>query len=205
MADNDDTLFEDLLEDEQEGSEDVSEKKSDEDTSEETKGWEKRYKDLQSEYTKDREELLRLKKAFVGEDVTPTDVDYFDDKELEDALKKNPASVLPILKQMRDETLQVLEAQRREIDKSIAQSDPDQAHLYERVEKLREDEDYASFTDEQLLTLARKSETEGSAPSIKKAYNPGGSRKGRAPKKEANPENSALWKAIYGTKLDEVV
>ena len=206
MAEDADTLLEDLFADtEAEESENAEDSGSDEDTQEDkAEGWEKRYKDLQSTYTKDREELLRLKKAFVGEEDSSGPADYFDDKELEAKVKEDPSSVLQIMRQMRDETVDVLRAQRKEIEREIAKTDPEQAALLEVVEELKLDEDYASFTDDQLLVIAQKVAVENAAPKIKKAYNPSGTRKGGGKKKEQDVTKTALWRAIYKDTLDEV-
>lgn len=107
-----------------------------------------------------------------------TQKDVLDDEKLASELRDDPSKVLEILKRERSSLQQqvasVLEARDNYWRGELMKVDPEVVAMRNQIAKLREDPDFADFSDAQLAKLAKKNVTN----SPKKEYRgaPGGRR-----------------------------
>ena len=208
MSEEEDTLsalFEEI-EVEDEDLETEEETVEGDDTSEPEKdNWEKRYKDEQKFLQESREELKEVRKELksLREKGDEPETDYFDDEALADSMRDDPAEALKLFKQLRDDVVLTLRERDKALLSEIKSQTPEARELQPVVEQLKEDDDYAAFSDEQLLVIAKKmTADDDSSPTIKRAYRPSASKR-PVQKKSKDITKTPMWQLVYGDDFAE--
>jgi len=179
-------------------------------------GVKKALKDTQASYTRSRQELadtrreieeLRRQLATVqatSEKREPTP-DWIDELKPED-LAADPENQKQALKRLRDEMAGVLQYVVQQTDAKLKSQHPEVIALAEQIAELKKDRDYAGFSDDQLMVIAKKTKVE-KPKEDEDALDADGSpmltHRGGSVRRSVDIKKSALFRKIYGNQFDK--
>lgn len=174
--------------------------------------WEKRYKDIQSAFTKsqqnNREMELRLARLEgrneTVADKKPTIWDKLNSPDLREEMLSDPGVAVDLLKEMASETANVLSARdaywQDRLDRMQFDTSPDKG----QIEQLREIE---AFRDLPVSALREIAKLKGSEQAERRTP-PGSLDGGRRPKPsggKGDVRSDPMYQRIYGKREDEVI
>jgi hypothetical protein len=177
-----------------------------------------RYKDLQGAYTRSQQELKELRSSLdqlrgevvatnrntkLAADEQPTR-SWIDDEKIADEVRNDPASVVKLIKTLREEFAQILQMRDAHYEEKMTNFDPAIVSVRETINELKKDPDYKGFNDRQLSVIAKKmksSESDGDSAAARRAPPKGAPGGGRSTGQRSQPADftkDPLWKKIYG-------
>jgi predicted nucleic acid-binding Zn-ribbon protein len=179
-------------------------------------GVKKALKDTQASYTRSRQELadtrreieeLRRQLATVqatSEKREPTP-DWIDELKPED-LAADPENQKQALKRLRDEMAGVLQYVVQQTDAKLKSQHPEMIALAEQIAELKKDRDYAGFSDDQLMVIAKKTKVEKpkeDEDTLDADGSPMLTHRGGSVRRSVDIKKSALFRKIYGDQFNK--
>jgi hypothetical protein len=168
----------------------------------------KRLKDTQAAYTRSQMELAELRGRLSALEAPVTkreDVkDWIDDYQVDD-LEFGPKDTKEMLKRLRSEVAQAIEARDQFFLNKVENANPEVHELRDEIDRLRQDPDLAKFDDKVLVVLAKKNKAsrERREASERGPSAPGGRRTGTQGKAEDIRDNP-LFRKIYENRFPDL-
>jgi hypothetical protein len=179
-------------------------------------GVKKALKDTKVAYTQSRQELAdakreidELRRQFADMRATtakpePTP-DWLDELKPEE-LAADPGVQKQALKRLRDEMAGVLQYVVQQTDAKLKSQHPEVIALAEQIAELKKDRDYAGFSDEQLMVIAKKTKVEKEPEVVDET---GGestamfTHRGGKNVRKVDIKKSPMFRRIYGDQFDK--